>query len=145
MGVCEMIALVLTSGRSSGCVLFSFRWFGSTMPRMLMDMLTRSMYDVKHAMNSITATLKRVGIESANATHKTQMRGVFSYNCCDRNRQVLAERLLRRIGWPPSRAVLSPTPAGSAGRVQSNSVVDMCVCVCFCVLHRPTITHTHTM
>lgn len=34
------------------------------MPSILIDMLTRSMYDMKHAINNKTATFNRVGIFS---------------------------------------------------------------------------------
>jgi hypothetical protein len=52
----------LTSGT---VVLVVFPSRGYVMARMLMEKLTRSMYDKKQAKNSMIATLKRVGILSA--------------------------------------------------------------------------------
>lgn len=54
---------LLTSGAAAK-VLFSWRFVGSTIAKIFIEMFTRNIYDMKHAINSITPTLKRVGIFS---------------------------------------------------------------------------------
>lgn len=57
---------IITSG-SSVAVPFSLLFaVGCTIANMFMDILTRSMYEKKHAKNSITDMYNRVGIFSIN-------------------------------------------------------------------------------
>lgn len=39
---------------------------GTIIPKIIIEMLTRNMYEAKHVINSITPTLKRAGILSAS-------------------------------------------------------------------------------
>lgn len=49
---------------TSGTSIVPLTFVGWTIPRMLMDMFTRSIYDIKHVINNIAATLNRAGIRS---------------------------------------------------------------------------------
>lgn len=52
------------SSLTSGISTVPFTLLGCTIPKILMDIFTRNMYDIKHVVNIITATLKRTGILS---------------------------------------------------------------------------------
>lgn len=55
---------------------------GTIIPRMMIEMLTRNMYEAKQVINSITPTLNRAGILSASR-EKWKMESIGARERCD--------------------------------------------------------------